>query len=162
MDPELITLAERLGQASAALGIKISTAESCTGGLIAAAITEVPGSSAWFDRGFVTYSNRAKTELLKVKPETLEQFGAVSTETAHEMAAGALANSDAEWVIAVTGVAGPGGGGSDKPVGTVYIAWQNKHKFLHVERFQFTGNRQQVRRQTAVTALSNLIDYLCN
>ena len=114
IENDLVELAERLGQVLKAQNKKIATAESCTGGLIAAIITEIPGSSAWFDRGFVTYSNQAKVDMLAVLPETLAKFGAVSAETAQEMAAGALANSQADWSFAVTGIAGPDGGSNDK------------------------------------------------
>ena len=160
MDNALFDLAERLGQRLKAKGHKIATAESCTGGWIAQAITDVPGSSAWFDRGFVTYSNNAKVQMLDVSPRTLAQYGAVSTETATEMVAGALANSEANWAIAVTGIAGPDGGSEEKPVGTVYVAWQGKSGFLHVEHLQLTGNRQQIREQTVMMALEKMIAIL--
>ena len=159
-DNGLIKLAEQVGRLLKEKKQTIATAESCTGGLIAAAITEIPGSSAWFDRGFVTYSNKSKMDLLDVNPGTLEQFGAVSSETARAMAAGALANSDADWAIAVTGIAGPEGGSHDKPVGTVFIAWQKKDHFLKTEKMKFTGNRQDVRQQTIIIALTNLLTYL--
>jgi nicotinamide-nucleotide amidase len=157
MDNELFELAERLGQSLKAKGYKIATAESCTGGWIAQAITEVPGSSAWFDRGFVTYSNSAKVQMLGVNPETLENFGAVSAETAKEMVAGALANSAADLAVAVTGIAGPDGGSAEKPVGTVYVAWQDKTGFSKVERLQLSGNRHQIRKQTVIRAIEGSI-----
>lgn len=159
IDDGLMELARKAGYSLKQQHCKLAVAESCTGGLLAAAITGVPGSSAWFDRGFVTYSNQAKTELLQVRPETLTEFGAVSPETAREMAAGAMANSRAEWVISVTGIAGPDGGSLEKPVGTVFIAWLNKAHLLIVERCQFTGNRQEIRQQTVITALSKLLTY---
>ncbi|MGZ4956675.1 MAG: CinA family protein, partial [Methylobacter sp.] len=115
MESELFKLAEQLGRLLKAGGKTLATAESCTGGWIAQAMTEVPGSSAWFDRGFVTYSNAAKVQMLSVSPQTLEQYGAVSAETASEMVAGALAHSDADVAIAVTGIAGPDGGTTEKP-----------------------------------------------
>jgi nicotinamide-nucleotide amidase len=157
MDNELFALAERLGQSLKAKGHKIATAESCTGGWIAQAITEVPGSSAWFDRGFVTYSNNAKVQMLGVNPQTLEQYGAVSAEIAQQMAEGALANSAADLAVAVTGIAGPDGGSAEKPVGTVYVAWQDKTGFSKVERLQLSGNRHQIRKQTVIRAIEGSI-----
>jgi nicotinamide-nucleotide amidase len=162
MDNALFQLAERLGQSLKTKGLKVATAESCTGGWIAQAITEVSGSSAWFDRGFVTYSNQAKVDMLGVKPETLANFGAVSAETAKEMVAGALANSEADWAIAVTGIAGPDGGSEDKPVGTVYVAWQDNVGFCKVERLQLSGNRHQIRAATVTRAIVGLLDIVDN
>lgn len=159
MDHELFELAEQLGRSLKAGGKKIATAESCTGGWIAQTITEVPGSSAWFDRGFVTYSNVSKVQMLGVKQETLEKYGAVSAETAMEMAQGALANSDADCVCAVTGIAGPDGGSPEKPVGMVFIAWQYKDGGSEVVKKQFAGDRQQIRRQTVKTAIEGIADY---
>lgn len=157
MDNELFELAERLGQSLKAKGCKIATAESCTGGWIAQVITEIPGSSDWFDCGFVTYSNNAKVQMLGVNPQTLAQHGAVSAQIAKEMAAGALANSEADWAIAVTGVAGPDGGSEEKPVGTVYVAWQSKDGFLNAEKMSLSGNRHQIRRQTVIRAIEGLL-----
>jgi nicotinamide-nucleotide amidase len=162
MDNALFQLAERLGHSLKANSYKIATAESCTGGWIAQALTEVPGSSAWFDRGFVTYSNNAKVQMLGVNPQTLAEYGAVSAEVAQQMAAGALANSEADWAIAVTGIAGPSGGGEEKPVGTVYIAWQNKDGFSKVEKSQFSGNRHQIRKQTVKKAIEGVIFSILN
>ncbi len=160
MDNELFTLAERLGQRLKAKGQKIATAESCTGGWIAQAITEVPGSSAWFDRGFVTYSNNAKVQMLGVNPQTLVEYGAVSAEVAQQMAAGALTNSEADWAIAVTGIAGPDGGSEEKPVGTVYIAWQNKTGFSKVERLSLSGGRHRIRKHAVINVLDKLLAFL--
>jgi nicotinamide-nucleotide amidase len=157
MDNHLIKLAEQLGDVLKAQGRSIATAESCTGGLIATLITEIPGSSAWFDRGFVTYSNQAKIDMLGVKPETLAQFGAVSSQTAVEMVEGALANSQADWAIAVTGIAGPDGGSHDKPVGTVYVAWLKKTDVVHVERLQLIGSRHGIRARTAQIAIERIV-----
>jgi nicotinamide-nucleotide amidase len=158
MDAELFELAEQLGRLLKANGKKIATAESCTGGWIAQAITEVPGSSAWFDRGFVTYSNPAKEQMLGVKQETLKEYGAVSAETAKEMALGALINSDADCAVAVTGIAGPDGGTPEKPVGTVFIAWEYKNgDYSMIIRKQFTGNRHQIRQQTVKTAIEGVV-----
>ena len=131
-------------------------AESCTGGGIAAALTEVAGSSAWFDRGFVTYSNQAKRDMLGVSADTLRAFGAVSRETATEMALGALANSAADLSVAVTGIAGPGGGTPDKPVGTVWIAWATEGSVEAVCE-HFAGDRAAVRTATVDAALDGLL-----
>ena len=160
MDNELFELAERLGQSLKAKGHKIATAESCTGGWIAQAITEIPGSSAWFDGGFVTYSNNAKVQMLGVNPKTLEEYGAVSAEVAKQMAAGALANSEADWAVAVTGIAGPDGGSEAKPVGTVYVAWQGKNGGVKVERLQLSGDRHQIRKQAVENAMEGVFDML--
>ncbi|MDD1639994.1 MAG: CinA family protein [Methylococcaceae bacterium] len=153
MDNELFELAQQLGLLLKSKGKKIATAESCTGGWIAQMITEVSGSSAWFDRGFVTYSNAAKMQMLGVKPETLDKFGAVSVQTATEMVTGTLAHSDADCAIAVTGIAGPDGGTAEKPVGTVFIAWADKNKDVKVVQKKLMGNRHQIRRQTVKIAL---------
>ncbi len=156
MESELFELAERLGRLLTADGKTIATAESCTGGWIAQAITDVPGSSAWFDRGFVTYSNAAKVQMLGVDPQTLKDYGAVSTETATQMAAGALVHSDADVAVAVTGIAGPDGGTPEKPVGTVFIAWADKSGAVKVIRQQFSGNRRQIRAQTVKAAIDGV------
>ncbi len=153
MDNELFELAQQLGLLLKSKEKKIATAESCTGGWIAQVITEVSGSSVWFDRGFVTYSNAAKMQMLGVKPETLDKYGAVSAQTATEMANGALAHSDADCAIAVTGIAGPDGGSAEKPVGTVFIAWAYKNREVKVVQKKLTGNRHQIRRQTVKIAL---------
>jgi nicotinamide-nucleotide amidase len=157
MDQQLFELAEQLGQLLKAQKKKIATAESCTGGWIAEVITEVPGSSVWFDRGFVTYSNAAKVQMLGVKTETLRRYGAVSAEVVREMAEGAMAQSEADCVCAVTGIAGPDGGTCDKPVGTVFMAWQWKSQDCNVIRRQFTGDRQQIRAQTVKVAIEGLL-----
>lgn len=157
MDPEIIVVAEQLGQWLKQRGFKLATAESCTGGGIAQAITEISGSSEWFDRGFVTYSNAAKIQMLGVSPATLARFGAVSGETAREMAAGALAASDADCVVAVTGIAGPGGGTEAKPVGTVFIAWQRRHQTARIDRKSFSGDRSEIRKQTVKAAMSGVM-----
>lgn len=156
MESELFKLAEQLGRLLKENGKKIATAESCTGGWIAQTITDVPGSSVWFDRGFVTYSNAAKVQMLGVNPRTLEQHGAVSAETATEMAAGALAHSEADVAVAVTGIAGPDGGTPDKPVGTVFIAWVGKNGAAKVIKRQFAGNRRQIRAETVESAIEGV------
>lgn len=139
--------------------MKIVTAESCTGGLIAAALTEISGVSAVFDRGFVTYSNAAKTESLGVEPALIETYGAVSEEVAQAMVVGALAQSGADVAVAVTGIAGPGGGTKEKPVGLVYIAAASKENAT-VERHQFSGSRGDIRAAAAERALE-LLTLLC-
>ena len=137
----------------------MATAESCTGGLIAAACTDLAGSSAWFERGLVTYSNEAKTELLGVPAELIAQHGAVSEAVARAMAAGALARSRAQVAVAVTGVAGPGGGSASKPVGTVWLAWATPQG-LWSERQVFAGDRAAVRQATVNHALAKLVQHL--
>lgn len=150
-------LAVALGEALAARGWYAATAESCTGGLIAGAITDVAGSSGWFDRGFVTYSNEAKVELLGVRPETLDAHGAVSEEVAREMAAGALARSRADLAVAVTGVAGPGGGTPRKPVGMVCFGYARRGEPPVSQTRHFPGDRAAVRAATVEVALARLL-----
>jgi len=152
-----LTLAsENLGEFLHKNNSSIVTAESCTGGWLAQVITEIAGSSAWFDRGFITYSNQSKIDMLGVNPETLAQYGAVSAEVAMQMTAGALLHSHAKYALATTGIAGPTGGSIEKPVGSVYIAWQQKHQPAHALLANFKGDREQVRKQTVYQAL-NLI-----
>ncbi len=153
-------LAETLGRALGARGYKLVTAESCTGGWLAQAITDVPGSSGWFERGFVVYSDASKCELLGVRADTLARFGAVSVETALEMAQGALQASHAQVSVAITGIAGPAGGTTDKPVGTVCLAWQGGPLPPHTRAFRIEGTRGGVRRQAVVVALEGLIERL--
>ena len=136
------------------------SAESCTGGWAAQAVTAVAGSSAWFERGFVTYSNEAKIELLGVSADTLARFGAVSEETAREMAQGALAHSHAGFSVAVTGIAGPSGGSTDKPVGMVCFAWASHAGATRAATHCFAGDREAVRRQTVLAALQGLHDMV--
>lgn len=150
---------------STALGVVLKSnnsilalAESCTGGLASAAITDVAGSSTWFDRGFITYSNAAKESMLSVQTNTLETFGAVSVETALEMALGALANSHATIAASITGIAGPSGGSKEKPIGTVCFAWATKDGASTSAIEHFSGNRQAIRHQAVIRALSGLID----
>lgn len=153
----LNTLASALGAALLARGWLLATAESCTGGGIAAAVTEIAGSSGWFDRGFVTYSNEAKQELLGVSPQTIARVGAVSEETAAEMAAGALRCSKASIAVSVTGIAGPGGASPGKPVGTVCFAYALSTGTPLTRRIVFAGDRAEVRAQTVATALAGLL-----
>ena len=153
MDKEIKEITRQLGKVLKEKGMKIVTAESCTGGGIAQAITEIPGSSAWFDRGFVTYSNNAKVQMLQVKQITLDNYGAVSEQVAIEMVVGALANSDADLAVSVTGIAGPDGGTEQKPVGTVYIAWGTDEGLIMCARHVFIGDRVAIREQTVKSAL---------
>lgn len=153
-------LASEVGTVLHRLGLRLATAESCTGGAVAAAVTGIPGSSEWFDRGFVTYSNESKTELLGVRPETLAAHGAVSERTVCEMVEGALAHSRADVAIAITGIAGPGGGTMSKPVGTVWVAWQRKGQPARARLYQLSGDRETVRRRAAQIALWGLVARL--
>jgi nicotinamide-nucleotide amidase len=143
-----------------ARGERLVTAESCTGGLIAAACTELAGSSDWFERGFVTYSNEAKAELLGVDAALIAAHGAVSEPVALAMAAGALAHSRADWTVAVTGVAGPGGGSTEKPVGLVWLAWCRRGEAPQAERHVFAGDRAAVRGATVCRALLGLLERI--
>lgn len=154
----LYELATRVGVALRTRNRTLAIAESCTGGWIAKVATDIPGSSTWFDRGFVTYSNAAKSELLGVQASTIAKHGAVSAEVVAEMAAGALQRSPADVVVAVSGIAGPDGGGPDKPVGTVYLAWALRNGPIHAERRHFEGNRDQVRLETVAAALQGVLD----
>ena len=151
-------LLQRLGDTLRARGDLIATAESCTGGLIAATCTSVAGSSDWFERGFVTYSNAAKTEMLGVDAALIAAHGAVSEEVACAMADGALVHSRAALAVAVTGIAGPGGATPGKPVGTVWLAVAKRGAAAHAERLQLGGDRSAVREQTLAIALQRLVD----
>lgn len=157
---EIEMLARRVVVRATERGLKIATAESCTGGLVAGAITEIAGSSAALDRGFVTYSNLAKAEMLDVAEATLETFGAVSRETALEMARGAVKRSGATMSVAVTGVAGPGGGSDDKPVGLVHFATAGPAGEVHVERRFGAVDRDSVRQASVKQALEMLLEQL--
>jgi nicotinamide-nucleotide amidase len=156
---DIRALAARLGELALARQAMLATAESCTGGLVAGAITDIAGSSAWFDRGFVTYSNRAKMEDLGVDPEIIARHGAVSGETAKAMAQGAKAVSSAQWSVAVTGIAGPAGGSPDKPVGTVWFAWAGPEGVEALHR-RLDGDRASVRAASVAIALQGLVDRL--
>lgn len=150
-------LAERLGRLCLAQGLQVATAESCTGGWVAQAITEIPGSSQWFDAGYVTYSNSAKQRLLGVPAEVLRNFGAVSEETVEAMALGALREGEANLSVSISGIAGPDGGSELKPVGTVWFAWARKGHVLNTALCQFDGDRRSVREQAVRRALLGLI-----
>lgn len=156
----MLSLVQASSQTLRAHGFKLATAESCTGGMISAAFTDLSGSSDIFDRGFVTYSNEAKMAMLGVSPATLEAHGAVSEQTAREMCEGALKNSLADVTIAVTGIAGPSGGTPDKPVGLVYIGLAKKKSETRIFRHVFAGDRQAVRQQTVEQALEHLMDII--
>lgn len=155
----LTDLAQRAGAALQKKGWMLSTAESLTGGSISQAITDIAGSSGWFDRGYVTYSNAAKTECLDVSTALLAQHGAVSVEVAAAMAAGALANSHAQVSLSTTGIAGPAGAVPGKPVGTVCFGWAAGNQ-IKTERVIFSGDRHAVREQTAIYALQGLLKFL--
>jgi nicotinamide-nucleotide amidase len=162
MDADLADLSEAVGAACRQRRLSVATAESCTGGWAAQVITHTAGSSAWFERGFVTYANDAKVQMLGVDPATLEKFGAVSLETAKEMAAGALKYSNALFSLAITGVAGPTGGSPDKPVGTVCFAWCLRDQQPEAERRHFAGDREAIRRASVIQALAGLIERARN
>jgi nicotinamide-nucleotide amidase len=159
-DAQLYELAEKTGRALEARGLMLATAESCTGGWIAEAITMIPGSSAWLDRGFVTYTNDAKREMLGVQAQTLERHGAVSEPVVIEMVQGALKASRAQVAVAVSGVAGPSGGTPQKPVGTVCFAWAIEGRAPRAETRHLDGDREAVRRQSVVHALGALLEQL--
>ena len=152
----LLEIASRLR----ALNWQLVTAESCTGGLIASSITELAGSSAWFERGFVTYSNLAKQELLAVPAELITSYGAVSKEVASAMALGALQHSVGQIALAVTGIAGPDGGSAEKPVGTVCFAWATRDSSIQTLKKQFKGTRQDVRRAACHEALNGVLSLI--
>lgn len=153
-------LAAQVGELLKAHGLMLATAESCTGGGVAQAITEVAGSSAWFERGFVTYSNQSKQQMLGVRETTLIQYGAVSEMTVREMVAGALKHSSAQVALAVSGIAGPDGGTAEKPVGTVWFAWGIKQGETHAQRYQLDGNRAEIRAKAVHIALQGIANLL--
>jgi len=156
----VIRLATQAGAALKAHGMMLATAESCTGGGVASAVTEIAGSSAWFDRGFVTYANQAKVDMLGVSTDTLARFGAVSEATVREMVAGALQHSNAQIALAVSGIAGPGGGSLEKPVGTVWFAWGIRGEVSIARLHQLAGNRAEIRAQAVRIALQGVLELL--
>lgn len=158
MDEYFNRLAAQVGELLLARQQKIVTVESCTGGWVAQALTSVPGCSAWFERGYVTYSNEAKQELVGVKEQTLIDFGAVSEQTALEMAQGALAHSHADAALAITGIAGPGGGSDTKPVGTVCFAWAGSSFSAMALTRHFYGNRAEIRQQAVEFSLKYFLE----
>lgn len=157
-DDELCQLSTRLGQSLKEKGQYITCAESCTGGWIAKTITDIAGSSAWFERGFVTYSNQAKSAMLGVRASTLERHGAVSAPVVHEMALGALAAAAADYAVAVSGIAGPDGGTLEKPVGTVWFGFAARRREPFSQLMHFEGGRDDVRRQAVHFAMKTLLD----
>ncbi len=157
---ELDQLAARVGAALKARGWMLATAESCTGGWVGQAVTSVAGSSHWYDRGFITYTNESKQEMLGVSPQTLAEHGAVSEQTVREMAAGALRHSRADIALAISGIAGPGGAVPGKPVGTVCMAWATRAGAGHAQTFRFQGDRAAVRQQAVVAALRGALDLI--
>jgi len=152
--------AEQLAELFLKTASKLTTAESCTGGGLAEILTRIPGCSVWFERGFVTYSNEAKQEMLNVPFDTLQQYGAVSEETASAMARGAVENSRADYGVSITGIAGPDGGSDDKPVGTVCLGWYKRGYGGTTTRIQFNGDRLKVREESCLLAIQGLIDLL--
>lgn len=160
MNQNTIELAHRLGALAAPRKLKITVAESCTGGGLASAITSVAGSSAWFEYGFVTYSNGAKSRLLGVKPQLLLQHGAVSQEVVSAMTEGALKQSGAHLAVAISGIAGPNGSTANKPVGLVWFAWQKVHQTAECLHQVFQGNREQIRAQAVEAALAALCAHI--
>ena len=159
-DDDIVALAAELGRLLASRRAFVTAAESCTGGLVAGAITSIPGSSGWFQRGFVTYSNEAKTEMLGVPAETLARHGAVSEETARSMAEGALRAGRADYAVAITGVAGPDGGTPTKPVGMVCFGWTARDGAATSITKRLPGDRAAVRRASVIFALQGLIDRI--
>lgn len=153
---------EKIGKIACHKKVIISTAESCTGGWIAQAMTAVSGSSSWFDSGFVTYSNLAKQRMLEVSATLLTNEGAVSAAVVKAMAQGAIKNSEANLAVAVSGIAGPRGGTKDKPIGTVWIAWGKEGEEPEAKKYLFTGNRKQIRSQTVEKALQGILRHLSN
>ena len=161
-DVDIDTLVVSVGQLLEARNAKLTTAESCTGGLLAKCLTDLPGSSAWFEYGFITYGNDAKENMLGLDPELLERHGAVSPEVCEAMAVAAHAISDADVSVAITGIAGPDGGSEDKPVGTVWLAWLGPGRRATCRMERFDGDRAEVRRQTVVVALKGILKHLAD
>jgi nicotinamide-nucleotide amidase len=159
MTKQMVELINDLAVLLSEKQLKVCTAESCTGGLIAKSFTDLPGSSAWFERGFVTYSNESKIEMLGVPGSIIDYYGAVSEPVATAMAVGALKHSHADYSIAVTGVAGPGGGSAEKPVGTVWIGIANQSE-TRTQKFLFDGNREMVRLLTMRTVIKQLLPFV--
>lgn len=157
---ELHILATKLGAALKESGYILALAESCTGGMVSQYVTAIAGSSAWFDRGFVTYSNQAKVEMLGVSSQTIEKYGAVSEQTAREMALGAINNSQAQIAGSITGIAGPDGGTLEKPVGTVCFAWAEKNTSISTTILHFSGTREEIRQQATIAMITGLLDRL--
>lgn len=157
---DLEDLARKLGEVLKRAQAMVVTAESCTGGWVSQTLTSIPGSSHWFERGFVTYTNIAKREMLGVKTDILARFGAVSEKTARAMAEGALTHSRADYSLAITGIVGPSGGTPEKPVGTVCFAWSHRGGESTSATRHFSGDRQMVRQQAVAAVLQGLLDFL--
>jgi nicotinamide-nucleotide amidase len=153
-------LASAVGEALKQRGLHLVTAESCTGGGLACAVTDVAGSSAWFERGFITYSDESKLYILKLRPDTLRHFGSVSEPAVREMTWGALHQSPAQIAVAISGIAGPDGGKSYRPVGTVWFAWEMRHGQCISKLHQLTGNRAEIREQAVNIALQGILDLI--
>lgn len=160
MNNEIETLVKELSRQITGTGQIVVTAESLTGGMISAALTSISGSSSWFERGFVTYTNEAKHEMLDVPQSILDRFSAVSTQTVSQMLEGALNKSNGTMAVAVSGIAGPTGEMPGRPVGTVFIGWKRKDEMAEVARYHFDGDRQSVREQTTAVAIKGLIEML--
>lgn len=154
---KLILLTNQIANILATKRWRLASCESCTGGWLAKSCTDISGSSSWFERGFITYSNQSKHDLVNVSLSTIEQFGAVSEQTAIEMAQGTLSHSNADISVAITGIAGPDGGTVEKPVGTVWFAWAIKNQGTQTQKYQFKGDREQVRVQAVIAALQGII-----
>ena len=159
-EQELTELAEQLGECMKAKGMKLASAESCTGGWLAKIITDIPGSSAWFTASVVSYSNEAKQSLLGVNESTLNEFGAVSGETVLEMTDGLFSHTNADVAVSVSGIAGPDGGTDAKPVGLVWLSWGKRDKSVFANPFNFDGDREEVRKQSIKQALNCLLVLL--
>jgi len=159
-EQELKDLAKELGACMKDKGVKLASAESCTGGWIAKIITDIPGSSEWFTGSVVCYSNESKVSLLGVRENTLTEFGAVSGDTVMEMVDGLFAHTDADVAVGVSGIAGPDGGTKDKPVGLVWLSWGKRGKSVYTKSFNFEGDREEVRKKSIAQSLNNLLDLL--
>jgi len=159
-EQELKDLAGELGACMKDKGLKLATAESCTGGWIAKIITDIPGSSEWFTGSVVCYSNESKVSLLGVQESTLTDFGAVSGDTVMEMVDGLFDHTNADVAVGISGVAGPDGGTDDKPVGLVWLGWGKRGKSVYAKPFNFAGDREEVRKQSIAQSLNNLLDLL--
>lgn len=160
MDKKIAVLASEVATLLTEQKLTLAVAESCTGGALCQALTDIPGSSAWFDRGFISYSNQAKVEMLGVSPALLEQYGAVSFETARAMVEGVHGRSNAELAIAITGIAGPGGGTAEKPVGTVFFGIGQKGQAVKIDKRRFKGERGEVRARSVEFVLKALLKTL--
>ncbi|MDB5971554.1 MAG: CinA family protein [Hydrocarboniphaga sp.] len=163
MNPsDIPSIVQRIADALIRRDQRLASAESCTGGLVAKLLTDRPGSSAWFERGLITYTNQAKQDLLGVAPAIFRDHGAVSGECVAAMAQGLLERAPVDWALSVSGVAGPGGGSADKPVGTVWLGWAQRGDAASTQRFQFDGDREAVRAAAALQALSGLLQRLAS